>query len=116
MSESHIWRGHAAFVTDANGQFVAADLNPGRYKVELRAGRDSPASSAPTSASSLGRTFEVNTEMGVSGVTETVQVTADASPLVDNRSTLIAHNVTPRSSIGCPKARSFQSLVHRLRR
>ena len=32
--------------------------------------------------------------MTVGGVTETVQVTAEASPLVDNRSTLIAHNVS----------------------
>ena len=30
------------FVTDANGQFVASDLNPGRYKVRVRADRLHP--------------------------------------------------------------------------
>ena len=41
------------FVTDANGQYVASDLNPGRYKVSS----SSPASrgwSGPTSAWSSG--------------------------------------------------------------
>jgi hypothetical protein len=59
----------------------------------------------------LGRAFEVNTEMTVGGVTESVQVTAEASPLVDNRSTLIAHNVSAEEFDRLPKARSFQSIA-----
>ena len=43
--------------------------------------------------------------------TETVQVTADASPLVDNRSTLIAHNVSAEEFDRLPKGRSFQSIA-----
>ena len=42
----------------------------------------------------LGRTFTINATMKVGNVTEAVQVTAEASPLVDTRSTMIAHNVT----------------------
>ena len=49
--------------------------------------------------------------MSVSGVTETVQVTAEASPLVDNRSTLIAHNVSAEEFDRLPKGRSFQSIA-----
>ena len=49
--------------------------------------------------------------MSVGGVTETVQVTADASPLVDNRSTLIAHNVSAEEFDRLPKGRSFQSIA-----
>ena len=49
--------------------------------------------------------------MSVGGLTETVQVTAEASPLVDNRSTLIAHNVSAEEFDRLPKGRSFQSIA-----
>ncbi len=49
--------------------------------------------------------------MTVGGVTESVQVTAEASPLVDNRSTLIAHNVSAEEFDRLPKGRSFQSIA-----
>ncbi len=99
-----------SFVTDANGQFVASDLNPGRYKVNFELSGFTRVE-RPDVSVALGRTFEVNTEMSVSGVTETVQVTADASPLVDNRSTLIAHNVSAEEFDRLPKGRSFQSIA-----
>ena len=98
------------FVTDANGQFVAADLNPGRYKVLFELTGFTRVE-RPDVSVVLGRTFEVNTQMTVGGVTESVQVTADASPLVDNRSTLIAHNVSADEFDRLPKARSFQSIA-----
>ena len=98
------------FVTDANGQFVASDLNPGRYKVNFELSGFTRIE-RPDVSVALGRTFEVNTEMSVSGVTETVQVTAEASPLVDNRSTLIAHNVSAEEFDRLPKGRSFQSIA-----
>ena len=98
------------FVTDANGQFVASDLNPGRYKVNFELAGFTRIE-RPDVSVALGRTFEVNTEMSVSGVTETVQVTAEASPLVDNRSTLIAHNVSAEEFDRLPKGRSFQSIA-----
>ena len=99
-----------SFVTDANGQFVASELNPGRYKVNFELSGFTRVE-RPDVSVALGRTFEVNTEMSVSGVTETVQVTADASPLVDNRSTLIAHNVSAEEFDRLPKGRSFQSIA-----
>src|SRR5688572_17514513 len=98
------------FVTDANGQFVASDLNPGRYKVLFDLTGFTKVE-RPDVSVVLGRTFEVNTEMSVGGLTETVQVTAEASPLVDNRSTLIAHNVGVDEFDRLPKGRSFQSIA-----
>ena len=98
------------FLTDINGQFLASDLNPGRYKVLFELAGFTRVE-RPDVSVALGRTFEVNTEMSVGGVTETVQVTAEASPLVDNRSTLIAHNVSAEEFDRLPKGRSFQSIA-----
>jgi hypothetical protein len=98
------------FVTDTNGQFVASDLNPGRYKVAFELSGFTRVE-RPDVSVVLGRTFEVDTQMNVGGVTEAVQVTAEASPLVDNRSTLIAHNVGVEEFDRLPKGRSFQSIA-----
>ena len=49
------------FVTDANGQFVASDLNPGRYKVRFEL--TGFEIELPEVNVALGSTFEVNTEM-----------------------------------------------------
>ena len=98
------------FVTDANGQFVASDLNPGRHKVLFELAGFTKVE-RPDVSVALGRAFEVDTQMTVGGVTESVQVTAEASPLVDNRSTLIAHNVSAEEFDRLPKGRSFQSIA-----
>jgi hypothetical protein len=101
--------GTREFVTDANGQFIAPDLIPGRYTV-----RFSLTGFAPVERTEvlilLGRAFELNAELRVGGVQETVQVTAE-TPLVDTRSTLVAHNVTAEEFDRIPKARSFQSVA-----
>jgi Carboxypeptidase regulatory-like domain/TonB dependent receptor-like, beta-barrel/TonB-dependent Receptor Plug Domain len=99
-----------AFVTDTNGQFIGADLNPGRYKVSFELAGFTKVE-RPDVSVVLGRSFEVDTQMQVGGVTESVQVTAEASPLVDNRSTLIAHNVSAEEFDRLPKGRSFQSIA-----
>src|SRR5215216_6738284 len=75
------------FVTDSNGQWRAVDLNPGRYNVSFELTGFSKVERNDVSVV-LGRAFELNVEMRVGAVTETVQVTGEASPLVDNRSTL----------------------------
>ena len=98
------------FLTDVNGQFLASDLNPGRYKVLFELAGFTRVE-RPDVSVALGRSFEVNTEMSVGAVTESVQVTAEASPLVDNRSTLIAHNVSAEEFDRLPKGRSFQSIA-----
>ncbi len=59
----------------------------------------------------LGRTFTINASMKVGNISEAVQVTAEAAPLVDTRSTLIAHNVTAEEIDRMPKGRSFQSVA-----
>ena len=55
------------FVTDANGQFVASDLNPGRYKVLFELTGFTRVE-RPDVSVVLGRSFEVNTELSVGGV------------------------------------------------
>ena len=98
------------FVTDANGQFTAPDLVPGRYNVRFELTGFSKVERNDISVV-LGRTFALDTQMRVGELTETVQVTAEASPLVDSRSTLIAHNVTAEEFDRMPKGRSFQSIA-----
>lgn len=98
------------FVTDANGQYLAADLNPGRYKVAFELSGFSRIERTDVSVV-LGRAFEMDAQMRVGGVTETVQVTGEAAPLVDNRSTLVAHNVSAEEFDRLPKGRSFQSVA-----
>ena len=98
------------FVTDANGQYIAPDLNPGRYTVTFELTGFSKIERNDISVA-LGRTFELNAQMTVGSVTETVQVTAEVSPLVDTRSTLIAHNVSSEEIDLLPKGRSYQSIA-----
>jgi hypothetical protein len=98
------------YVTDANGQYVAQDLNPGRYNVAFELQGFSRVERSDISVL-LGRNFELNAEMRVGQLTETVQVTAEAAPLVDTRSTLIGHNVTAEEFDRLPKGRSFQSIA-----
>ena len=98
------------FVSDANGQWMAQDLNPGRYTVAFELQGFSKVE-RPDILVQLGRSFEVDAEMRIGALTETVQVTGEAVPLVDSRSTLIAHNVTSEEFDRLPKGRSFQSIA-----
>ncbi|MDQ3348700.1 MAG: carboxypeptidase regulatory-like domain-containing protein [Acidobacteriota bacterium] len=98
------------FVTDANGQYTAPDLNPGRYRVAFELAGFARVE-RPDVSVVLGRAFQIDTQMRVGGLTETVQVTGEVAPLVDNRSTLIAHNVSAEEFDRLPKGRSFQSIA-----
>ena len=97
------------FVTDANGQYFAPDLVPGRYTVRFSLAGFAPVERSDVSVV-LGRTFQVDAELRVGGVAETVQVIAE-TPLVDPRSTLIAHNVSAEEFDRLPKGRSYQSIA-----
>ena len=99
-----------SFVTDANGQFQAPDLVPGRYTVRFELTGFAKVERADVNVL-LGRTFQLDAQMRVGELAETVQVTAEASPLVDTRSTLVAHNVTAEEFDRMPKGRSFQSVA-----
>src|SRR5262245_35053632 len=98
------------FVTDSNGQFAALDLVPGRYTVRFELTGFAKVERSDINVL-LGRSFALDTQMRVGELTETVQVTAEATPLVDTRSTLIAHNVTAEEFDRMPKGRSFQSVA-----
>ena len=98
------------FVTDGNGQYIAADLNPGRYTVSFELSGFARVERMDVTVQ-LGRTFELNADMRLGALTETVQVTGEAAPLVDTRSTLIAHNVGAEEFDRLPKGRSFQSIA-----
>ena len=59
----------------------------------------------------LGRIYDLDASLKVGNMTEAVQVTAENAPLVDTRSTIIAHNVTAEEIDRLPKGRSFQSIA-----
>jgi hypothetical protein len=95
--------------TDGSGMY-RADLDPGDYSVRYEMsgfGRQEQ----PDVTLLLGKTVTLNVEMKVGTMTEAVQVTAEAAPLVDSRSTTIAHNVTAEQFDRLPKTRSFQSIA-----
>ncbi len=98
------------FVTDAAGRYVAQDLQPGRYTVAFELTGFSKVERTDIVVA-LGRTFALDAELRVGALSETVQVTGEAAPLVDTRSTLIAHNVSAEEFDRLPKARSFQSIA-----
>ncbi|MBI2187562.1 MAG: TonB-dependent receptor [Acidobacteria bacterium] len=98
------------FVTDVMGQYIAPDLNPGRYTVAFELSGFTRVERTDISVL-LGRTFVVDAQLRVGQVTETVQVTAERAPLVDLRSTVVGHNVTSEEIDRLPKTRTFQSLA-----
>jgi hypothetical protein len=110
VTTTHMQTGEIrSFVTDANGQYAAADLTPGRYTVRFEL--IGFAKAEREVIVQLGRTFEVNTQLALGELSEIVQVDAVATPLVDMRSTVVAHNVTAEEFERIPKGRSFQSVA-----
>ncbi len=59
----------------------------------------------------LGRTLDFDAQLKVGNLAETVTVTGEASPVIDLRTTTVAHNVTAEEFDRLPKARSFQSIA-----
>ncbi|MEQ1759322.1 MAG: TonB-dependent receptor [Vicinamibacterales bacterium] len=98
------------FVTDTSGRYNAQDLQPGRYIVSFELAGFSKVE-RPDITVQLGRAFELDAQLRVGALTEVVQVTGEAAPLVDTRSTTIAHNVSAEEFDRLPKARSFQSIA-----
>jgi hypothetical protein len=98
-----------SITTDGSGVY-RVDVDPGRYKVGFELSGFT-RQETPELNVLLGRTFMIDATMRVGNVSEAVQVTAEASPLVDTRSTLIAHNVTAEEIDRMPKGRSFQSVA-----
>ncbi|HWB28944.1 MAG TPA: carboxypeptidase regulatory-like domain-containing protein, partial [Vicinamibacterales bacterium] len=98
------------YVTDASGRYLAPDLPPGRYTVEFQLTGFQGVKRTDVSVV-LGRSFTVDTTLAVRTVAESVQVVAESAPLIDTRSTLIAHNVSAEEFDRMPKTRTFQSVA-----
>ena len=96
-------------VTDGSGIY-RANLDPGNYKIGFELSGFA-RQEHPDVVVLLGRTFEIDASMKVGNISEAVQVTAEAAPQIDTRSTLIAHNVTAEEIERMPKGRSFQSVA-----
>jgi hypothetical protein len=95
--------------TDGNGRYQFL-LEPGTYKIAFEMSGFA-RQELPSIEVLLGRTFPVNATMKVGSLTEAVQVTAESTPLIDARSTMIAHNVTAEEFDRLPKSRTFQSIA-----
>jgi hypothetical protein len=95
--------------TDGSGKYLV-NLDPGRYRMDFELSGFA-RQEMPEVNVLLGRTFTIDVTMKVGNVAEAVQVTAENAPLVDTRSTLIAHNVTAEEIERMPKGRSFQSVA-----
>ena len=95
--------------TDGTGAY-RIELPPGAYSVRFELSGFA-RQETPRLEVQLGRIYDVDASLKVGNVTEAVQVTAENAPLVDTRSTIIAHNVTAEEIDRLPKGRSFQSIA-----
>jgi hypothetical protein len=97
-------------VSGPDGSFRIPDLDPGRYTVvvELSGFQKVQADDVIVL---LGRTVEFPAQLRVGAVTETVNVTAEASRQIDLTSVTTAHNVTQEEFDRMPKPRSFQGIA-----
>lgn len=95
--------------SDGSGNYVAM-VDPGRYRVAFELSGFA-RQEMPEVDVLLGRSININATLKVGNLAEAVQVTAEAAPQIDTRSTLIAHNVTAEEIERMPKGRSFQSVA-----
>jgi hypothetical protein len=97
-------------VTDDTGGYVIQGLAPGAYRVEVELGGFRPLKREGVRLTT-GETARLDVRMEVGGLTETVTVTADASPLRSETSGL-GHVVDNTKIVGLPlNGRSFVTLA-----
>jgi hypothetical protein len=96
-------------VSGGDGSYRILDLEPGRYTVRFELSGFATADMADVNIL-LGKSLDVSPSMKVGGVTEAITVTTE-SPLIDTKSTTIAHNVTAEEFDRIPKGRTFQNLA-----
>ncbi len=108
------------FINQANQRMHTVQTDgAGTYRIELPPGSYTARfelsgfarQETPNITVQLGRIYDVDASLKVGNVSEAVQVTAENAPLVDTRSTVIAHNVTAEEIDRMPKGRSFQSIA-----
>jgi hypothetical protein len=95
--------------TDGAGLYHQ-ELPPGTYTIRFELSGFA-RQETPDVEVQFGRIYDVDASLKVGNVSEAVQVTAENAPLVDTRSTMIAHNVTAEQIDRLPKGRSFQSIA-----
>ncbi len=95
--------------TDGSGTY-RIELPPGAYAVRFELSGFA-RQETPRLEVQLGRIYDLDASLKVGNISEAVQVTAENAPLVDTRSTVIAHNVTAEEIDRLPKGRSFQSIA-----
>jgi outer membrane receptor protein involved in Fe transport len=95
--------------TDANGNYTAREIEPGRYSIRCELAGFS-TTEMPDVNLLLGKTLKVPATLKVGAVTETVQVTGE-SPLIDIASTARGNNIPAEEFDNLPKGRSFESLA-----
>lgn len=96
--------------TDSAGAYRVTDLDPGRYHVRLQIDGFVPLE-VPQVVVLLGKTVDLSTVLTVGGINEAVQVVTDVAPLIDLRTTTVAHNVAAEEFDRLPKTRTFQSIA-----
>jgi hypothetical protein len=96
-------------VTGGDGSYRVLDLDPGRYTVTFELSGFTSAQMNDVTVL-LGKSLEVGQTLSVGGVQEAVTVTSE-SPLIDTKSTTIAHNVTAEELDRIPKGRTFQNIA-----
>lgn len=96
-------------VSGGDGVYRVLDLEPGRYSVRFELSGFT-VSEVPDVNLLLGKTLTVDSRLRVGGIEEAVSVVAE-SPLIDTKSTTIAHNVTAEEFDRIPKGRTFQNLA-----
>jgi hypothetical protein len=101
--------GVASAVSDAGGFFRFPSLAPGAYEVTAKLSGFTPKTFSRVELT-LGQTKVLDVALGVSGLSETVQVTSE-QPLIDVRSSQRAYSITADQFVKLPKQRDFSSIV-----
>jgi outer membrane receptor protein involved in Fe transport len=100
--------GVSTAVTDAQGVFRFPGLPPGTYEITATLQGFTPAKSA--ALLSLGQNLKIDLVLGVGGVTESVQVTAE-SPLIDAKANAATASVSAATIDLIPKGRGLVSVL-----
>jgi hypothetical protein len=101
--------GVASAVTDAGGFFRFPSLAPGAYEVTAKLSGFTPKTFSRVEIT-LGQIKVLDMALGVSGLSESVQVTSE-QPLIDVKSSQRAYSITSDQFVKLPKGRDFSSVV-----
>jgi len=101
--------GVASAVSDAGGYFRFPSLAPGAYEVTAKLSGFTPKTFSRVELT-LGQTKVLDMALGVSGLSETVQVTSE-QPLIDIKSSQRSYSITADQFVKLPKGRDFSTIV-----